>query len=86
MHEIERATSKRKKVVPIRLEGVLPDKSMELHLSTAQWLDFDRLDPEEIALQLVRVVRSRKQDSAKPQVSGPLSRPGRSPCRIPGCI
>ena len=38
-HEVERATSKRKRVIPVRLEDVKPSRSLELHLATAQWVD-----------------------------------------------
>lgn len=57
VHEVERATSKRKRVVPVRLEDVLPDKSLELHLSTAQWLDSYREGLNEVALRIVQIVK-----------------------------
>ena len=38
-HEVERATSKRKRVIPVRLEDIRPGPSLELHLATAQWVD-----------------------------------------------
>jgi eukaryotic-like serine/threonine-protein kinase len=69
-HEIERATHKRKKVVPVRLEKVLPNRALELHLSTAQWIDFDPLHPNDTVHQLVRVVKLIKEESRK-ALNGP---------------
>jgi serine/threonine protein kinase/formylglycine-generating enzyme required for sulfatase activity len=66
-NEIERATSKRKRVIPVRLENILPNKSMELHLSTAQWVDAPKLGLDQVALQLVRVVRG---DARKTEPTG----------------
>src|SRR5207245_2925831 len=51
-HEVERATSKRKRVIPVRLEDVRPGPSLELHLATAHWLDAFRFSPEQVAAQL----------------------------------
>jgi serine/threonine protein kinase/formylglycine-generating enzyme required for sulfatase activity len=65
MHEIERATSKRKKIVPIRLEKVLPDKSLEFYLSTSQWLDLDGNNLDGVAQQLVEVVLSLKEEKKR---------------------
>jgi serine/threonine protein kinase len=56
-HEIERATSKRKRVIPVRLEDVLPGPSLELHLATAHRLDAFRLSPEQATAQLASVLR-----------------------------
>jgi hypothetical protein len=56
-HEVERATSKRKRLIPIRLEDVQPGPSLELHLATAQWVDAWRLSPDQVAAQLAVVLR-----------------------------
>ena len=56
-HEVERATSKRKRVIPVRLEDVPLSPSLELHLATAHWLDAFRLTPEQVAAQLAVVLR-----------------------------
>ena len=56
-HEVERATSKRKRVIPVRLEDVLPSPSLELHLATAQWVDAWRLSPAQVAAQLAPVLQ-----------------------------
>ena len=56
-HEVERATSKRKRVIPVRLADVPPGPSLELHLATAQWVDAWRLSPDQVAAQLALVLR-----------------------------
>jgi TIR domain len=56
-HEVERATSKRKRLIPIRLEDVQPGPALELHLATAQWVDAWRLSPDQVAEQLALVKR-----------------------------
>jgi eukaryotic-like serine/threonine-protein kinase len=82
IHEVERAISKRKIVVPVRLERIIPDKALELHLSTAQWLDLDPGRPEDVVQQLVRVVKRAKGGAgalAKSSPAGPFSDPKPSP-------
>jgi len=59
-HEVERATSKRKRVIPVRLVEVQPSPSLELHLATAQCLDGWRLTPNQVAAQLALVLRDRE--------------------------
>ncbi len=56
-HEVERATSKRKRVIPVRLEDVKPSPSLELHLATAQWVDAFRIPLAQTVAQLASVVR-----------------------------
>ena len=56
-HEVERATSKRKRVIPVRLADVPLSPSLELHLATAQWVDAWRLPPDQVAAQLTHVLR-----------------------------
>jgi hypothetical protein len=56
-HEVERATSKRKRVIPVRLEDVKPSPSLELHLATAHWVDAWRFPPHQVASQLAGVLR-----------------------------
>ena len=38
-NEIERAVSKGKPVLPVRIRNVLPSRSLELYLSASQWVD-----------------------------------------------
>ena len=70
-HEVERATSKRKRVIPVRLEDIQPGPSLELHLATAHWLDAWRLPPDQVALQLAVVIRGQGGKPATP--SGPAA-------------
>lgn len=56
-NEVERATSKRKRVIPVRLEEVPPSRSLELHLAM-QWVDAWHSSPNEVASQLAAVLRS----------------------------
>jgi formylglycine-generating enzyme required for sulfatase activity len=72
-NEIERATSKRKRVIPVRLEGILPNRSLELHLSTAQWVDASRLGMDQVALQLVQAVRGELSKATIPSRVAPSS-------------
>jgi formylglycine-generating enzyme required for sulfatase activity len=75
-HEVERATSKRKRVIPVRLEDVLPSPSLELHLATAQWVDAWRLSSNEVVSQLARVILpegSRPAASPRPPGSPKFS-------------
>jgi hypothetical protein len=57
MHEVERAVSKRKRVIPVRLENVQPCTSLELHVAAVQSLDAWDISPEQAAAQLVAAVR-----------------------------
>jgi hypothetical protein len=38
-NEIERATSYRKTIIPLRLENVKPSRDIELHISSRHWVD-----------------------------------------------
>ena len=71
VHEIERATSKRKRVIPVRLEDILPDRSLELHLATAQWLDSFRLGQDEVARRLVQIVKGENRKAPTPSSTTP---------------
>jgi len=53
--EIERATSKQKLVVPVRIEDVLPGPNLELHVAAAQWVDAWDVSPRQLARRLVAV-------------------------------
>ncbi len=68
-HEVERATSKRKRVIPVRLEDVQPGPSLELHLATAQWLDVWRLPIDQVASQLALAIREEGGKPATPSGS-----------------
>jgi eukaryotic-like serine/threonine-protein kinase len=68
-HEVERATSKRKRVIPVRLEDVRPSPSLELHLATAHWLDAFPISSEQVAAQLASVFRG--EAATAPSFQGP---------------
>ena len=74
-HEVERATSKRKRVIPVRLEDVQPGPSLELHLATAQWVDAWRLSPDQVAAQLALVLRGEGLKTPTSPVGAPLLTP-----------
>jgi formylglycine-generating enzyme required for sulfatase activity len=76
-HEVERATSKRKRVVPVRLEDVRPSPSLELHLASVQWVDAWRSAPHEVAAQLAAVLGGEGVARAiAPAATPPLPPPG----------
>lgn len=65
--EIERAVSKSKKVLIIRLQDVMPSAALELFVSSSQWLDAWSMPMEEIAQRIARSVsRARPPGSAPP--------------------
>jgi len=72
-HEVERATSKRKRVIPVRLEDVQPSASLELHLATAQWVDAWRLSSAQLAAQLASVVRGDGSHPPTPALAADTS-------------
>lgn len=57
-NEIERVVSKNKAVVPVRLEPVLPQGSLELHLASCQWIDAFGQELEDCLPRLVRCVQA----------------------------
>ncbi len=65
-HEVERATSKGKRVIPVRLENISPGPALELHLSSAHWLDAWHLSPEQTAAQLVLALKNDRPASHPP--------------------
>ena len=73
-HELERATSKCKRVIPVRLEDILPGPSLELHLATAHRLDAFRISPEQVALQLASVLRGEGlAATSSPAITPPIT-------------
>jgi hypothetical protein len=63
--ELERAASKGKRVFPVRIADVLPDRDMELFVSSAHWID--ALQPPR-AVQWERLARAIKGESSAPRV------------------
>ncbi len=76
IHEVERATSKRKRVIPVRLEEIKPGPSLELHLSTTHWLDAWHLPMDQVASQLAAILRD---ESSKPTTPSGLATPSVTP-------
>ncbi len=66
VHEVERATSKRKRLIPVRLQEVKPSADLELHLATAQWLDAWGLPVEQVAEKLASALRGESSKPATP--------------------
>lgn len=62
-HEVERATSKHKRVIPVRLENVEPSRSLELYLAVAHRIDAWCLPADQLASQLAVAIR---QAGSKP--------------------
>ena len=64
-NEVERATSKRKRVIPVRLEDTRPAPALELHLASAHWMEAWKLTPDQIAAQLAAAIRGEHTTPAK---------------------
>lgn len=58
LREVERAVSKGIPIVPVRIEGVLPTKSMEYFLGTIHWLEALTPPLENHLRQLVDIVKA----------------------------
>lgn len=56
--EVERAINKAIPIIPLRIENVMPTKSMEFFLSTPHWLDAFTPPLEQHLTYLVEVIRS----------------------------
>jgi serine/threonine protein kinase len=62
--EVEVATSKRKRVIPIRLEDILPGPSLRLQLASSQWVDAWCRPLDQVAMQLVAAIRKQGERTA----------------------
>ena len=68
-NEIERAVNYRKDIVPIRIEEVPPARSIELHLSSRQWIDlFDARRREKNMARLTDALRNRLREWLVPDL------------------
>ena len=91
-NEIERAVSKGKIILPVRIEEVLPQGALELHVATCQWVDAF-VPPLETALSRLPdsiralIGESREQASDLP-ARGLPQRPAMEPHgdRFPGAV
>ena len=68
-NEVERAVSKRKRLIPVRLEHVPLGSALELHLSTAQWIDAWDGSLEDVATRLLPVLGAEPPASSPTPVS-----------------
>src|SRR5215831_17136848 len=77
--EVERAVSKTKPVLPVRIREVLPSGSLEFFISSAQWVDAWRSPMEKHLSQLVTAVKALTGGvAAAPVATAPLAAPPRN--------
>jgi TIR domain-containing protein len=76
--EVERAVSKTKPVLPVRIREVTPSGSLEFFISSAQWVDAWKSPMEQHLLPLVAAIRSMGKPDAAPVRSSALPPPRRS--------
>ena len=77
--EVERAVSKTKPVLPVRIREVTPSGSLEFFISSAQWVDAWKSPMEQHLLPLVEAIKAMGRPGAAPVRSAPLpARSGRS--------
>ena len=70
--EVERAVSKIKPVLPVRIREVTPSGSLEFFISSAQWVDAWKSPMEQHLLPLVAAIKSLGQPGAAPVRSSAL--------------
>ena len=76
--EVERAVSKTKPVLPVRIREVTPSGSLEFFISSAQWVDAWKSPMEQHLLPLVGAIKAIGQPGAAPVRSASLPPPRRS--------
>lgn len=80
--EVERAVSKVKPVLPVRIREVNPSGSLEFFISSAQWVDAWRAPMEQHLSTLVQTIKAMSTGAPLPQSSAlPKPKPARS--RVP---
>lgn len=80
--EVERAVSKAKPVLPVRIREVNPSGSLEFFISSAQWVDAWRAPMEQHLSTLVAAIRALSTGGPPPQSSSlPKAKPRKS--RVP---
>ncbi len=72
-HEVERAVSKRKLVVTVRLGDVLPSRALELHVSSDHWVDSWEITPHQLVTKLLRLFHGTQ--SPAPSLPGTIRPP-----------
>jgi hypothetical protein len=70
--EVERAVSKTKPVLPVRIREVTPSGSLEFFISTAQWVDAWKSPMEQHLLPLVNAIKAIGNPGAAPVRSSTL--------------
>ena len=73
--EVERAVSKGKPIFPVRVREVVPSKSLELFVSSAEWVDAWQPPIEQYLGRLADSIRSSAKVNASPgmaRTAGPL--------------
>lgn len=70
--EVERAVSKTKPVLPVRIREVTPSGSLEFFISSAQWVDAWKSPMEQHLLPLVEAIKAMGRPGAAPVRSAPL--------------
>ncbi len=74
--EVERAVSKAKPVLPVRIREIAPSGSLEFFISSAQWIDAWRPPMEQHLAQLALAIRALSSVDATPgQAATPPHRP-----------
>jgi hypothetical protein len=73
--EVERAVSKTKPVLPVRIREVTPSGSLEYFISSAQWVDAWKSPMEQHLLPLVGAIKALGRPGAAPARSAPPPQP-----------
>lgn len=69
--EVERAVSKTKVVLPVRIREVTPSGSLEFYISSAQWVDAWKTPMEQHLMPLVAAIKAMNSSDAAPVRSAP---------------
>lgn len=70
--EVERAVSKTKVVLPVRIREVTPSGSLEFYISSAQWVDAWKTPMEQHLMPLVAAIKAMNSSDPAPVRSAPL--------------
>jgi hypothetical protein len=73
--EVERAVSKGKPIFPVRVGEVVPSKSLELFISSAEWIDASQPPIEQHLGRLADSIRSAATVNASPGTARPAGPP-----------